>query len=102
MPYDYSAFSDASVTTEVKMYESESYSEPQNQSNSDGTPVKFFYGATFQLDLDRTEHQRVLYTWVDLLSDVGGFFCLLHLCGQFFFFILPGDGLGQFLTSHLF
>ena len=70
------------------------------QKNKDGS--RFYHGITFEIDSDRTEHERSVYRLIDLMGDVGGFLGILQVLGQFLIYFLSGDSLTHFLISRLF
>lgn len=68
--------------------------------------LRLYHTSTIELDLDRNEHSRSVYTWVDFFGDVGGFLSILQLFGQLLFLFLPflaGTGsLSTYMINQLF
>ena len=59
----------------------------------------------FELNDEISYESRAIYTFWDLLGDVGGLYDMLKLLGQFFFTcvqLLFGSNLDRYLVLHLF
>ena len=59
------------------------------------------YAVWYELNVDQTVHSRTIYSFLELLGDVGGFYDALRLIGAGFMAIFP-TGLADFLIRSVF
>ena len=60
---------------------------------------------TFNLDSEKVKHSRQIYSYLDLLSDVGGLFDILKIIGSYivlFGSLMTGSKLDRHLVSRIF
>lgn len=55
---------------------------------SNANHQSFFYGLIFQMDLDSVDYSRQVYTYFNVVADIGGFFCICYLVGAVLAFLL--------------
>lgn len=65
-------------------------------------PDKFWVSLTFEMNLDVLHFERKLYTYFDMLSDVGGLLGFLTAISSFILSIWAFQGFDNFMVSRLF